>query len=139
MRIRLKSGLLIAAVAALTILPVTLVKQPSVGPGGTQPELFKGSDDQASAAVHALAPSYKPWFSPIFKTDSSETDTLLFALQAAIGAGFIGYYAGYSRGRTKDDSTKPVGGPYKQDKLINGSAFCRESAETKIERAERAN
>jgi cobalt/nickel transport protein len=102
MNARLKNGLLITAVAALAILPLIIVKHPAAGPDGKQVEIFKGADDQASTAIQVLAPGYKPWFKSIYKSPSPEIDTLLFALQAAIGAGFIGYYVGYSRGRAKD-------------------------------------
>lgn len=101
---RLKSGLLIAAVAALILLPLLFVKQPAPGPDGSRAELFKGSDDQASAAIKKLAPAYQPWFSSVFRSRGPEIDSLLFALQAAIGAGFIGYYIGYSRGRAKNSN-----------------------------------
>jgi len=37
---------------------------------------------------------YKPWFSPLWEPPSGEIETLLFSLQAAIGAGIIGYIAG---------------------------------------------
>ena len=132
MNARLKNGILIAAVAALTIIPLIIVKQPPAGPDGKQVGIFKGSDDQASIAIQALAPGYKPWFKSIFKTPSAELDTLLFALQAAIGAGFIGYYVGYSRGRAKEKAPKPVAGPVKQDKCVNEFAFCEKNAENKF-------
>ncbi len=106
MNTRLKNGILIAAVAAVTILPLVIVKHPTARADGTQAVVFKGSDDQAAAAVKTIAPGYKPWFAPIFKTPSPEIDTLLFTLQAAIGAGFIGYYVGYSRGRAKMNANK---------------------------------
>ena len=108
MSARLKNGLLIAAVAALTIFPLILVKHPAVGPDGKKVELFTGADDQASAAIQKLAPGYKPWYQSIYKTPSPEIDNLLFALQGTIGAGFIGYYVGYSRGRAKQNATPPV-------------------------------
>lgn len=104
MNARLKNGLLVAAVAVLAIVPLTIVKQPTTAANCSHIELFKGSDDQAATAVRSLAPSYKPWFSSLFKTPSSEIDTLLFALQAALGAGFIGYYVGYSRGRAMENA-----------------------------------
>ena len=102
---RIKSTLLIAFVAALTIFPLIIVKQPAAGPDGKQLETFKGSDDQASAAVLTLRPGYKPWYQTIYESPGPEVDKLLFALQGAIGAGFIGYYAGYSRGRARRRST----------------------------------
>ncbi len=108
MSARLKNGIMIAVVAALAISPLILVKRPPAGVDGKQAELFKGSDDQASTAIQSLAPGYKPWFQSIYKTPSPEIDSLLFALQAAVGAGFIGYYVGFSRGRAKENSSKPV-------------------------------
>jgi cobalt/nickel transport protein len=108
MSARLKNGILIAAVAALAIVPLIIARQPTAGPDGVRAGIFKGSDDQASAAVQTLAPGYKPWFSSIYNSPGPEIDTLLFALQAAIGAGFIGYYIGYSRGRAKEKSQKAV-------------------------------
>jgi cobalt/nickel transport protein len=102
----LKNLLLITAVAALTILPLLTVNKPAVGPGGKTAEIFKGSDSQAEGVIQTIAPGYKPWFQSILKPSSSEIESLLFALQAAAGAGFIGYYIGYSRGRAKQNSTQ---------------------------------
>ncbi|WP_019119438.1 energy-coupling factor ABC transporter substrate-binding protein [Brevibacillus massiliensis] len=61
---------------------------------------FGGSDDAAEEAVGQLAPDYEPWFQPIFEPPGAETESLLFALQAAIGAGVIGYAFGFFRGRS---------------------------------------
>jgi len=105
MNTRLKNGLLIAAVASLTIFPLIAVKGTTGGPDGKTVEIFKSSDSQAAGVIREIAPDYKPWFQSIIKPPSGEIESLLFALQAAIGAGFIGYYAGYSRGRSKKSST----------------------------------
>ena len=75
---------------------------------------FKGSDDQGTSAIAALAPAYRPWFQPLWTPPSPEVESLLFSLQAALGAGLIGYYIGYRRGRhdrrpeaeTPDGTTK---------------------------------
>ena len=40
-------------------------------------------------------------FNSIWEPPSGEIESLLFALQAAIGAGFIGYFIGYIRGKNK--------------------------------------
>lgn len=106
MSVRLKNALLIATVAALTTLPLLTVKKPAAGPGGKPAEMFKGSDNQAETVIQTLAPDYKPWFQSILKPSSVEIESLLFALQAALGAGFIGYYVGYSRGRAKQNTTQ---------------------------------
>ena len=52
---------------------------------------MSGSDDQGTAAVVAARPGYKPWFTPIWVPPSPEIESLLFAVQAALGAGIIGY------------------------------------------------
>ncbi|AYF53588.1 energy-coupling factor ABC transporter substrate-binding protein [Clostridium botulinum C] len=62
---------------------------------------FEGSDDQAEDAITQVDKNYKPWFSPIWEPPSGEIESLLFALQAAIGAGIIGYYFGYAKGKKK--------------------------------------
>ena len=132
MNARIKNGILIAAVAALAIIPLIIVKQPPAGPDGKKVELFEGADDKASAAIQALAPGYKPWYQPIYKSPSPEIDNLLFALQGAVGAGFIGYYVGYSRGRAKKISTTPDTSPDKQDNCVNEFVSCEKNAENKF-------
>jgi cobalt/nickel transport protein len=62
---------------------------------------FGGSDDQGSAAVEALRPGYKPWFTPLWVPPSPEIESLLFAVQAAFGAGVIGYVIGRVHGAAK--------------------------------------
>ena len=46
---------------------------------------------------------FKPWFSSIWEPPSGEIESLLFALQAAIGAIIIGYAFGYWRGQGKEE------------------------------------
>ena len=58
---------------------------------------FGGADGAAEQAISDQG--YKPWFSPIWTPPSSEIETLLFSLQAAIGAIIIGYFVGYERGK----------------------------------------
>jgi cobalt/nickel transport protein len=101
----LKNGVLIVVVTSLTIFPLITVKKTTGGQDGKTVEVFKSSDSQAAGVIKELAPDYKPWFQSIIKPPSGEIESLLFALQAALGAGFIGYYAGYSRGRSKKTST----------------------------------
>ena len=64
-------------------------------------EIFRGADDQAKDVISKIAPGYQPWFKPLMQPPSGEIGSLLFALQAALGAGFIGYYLGMSVTRTK--------------------------------------
>lgn len=62
-------------------------------------EPFLGADGLAEKKITEIAKDYKPWFSPIFEPPSGEIESLLFALQAAIGAGVIGYVIGYLKGK----------------------------------------
>ena len=62
---------------------------------------FGGSDDAASQIIEES--DYEPWFSSIWEPPSGEIESLLFALQAAIGAIIIGYAFGYWRGQGKEE------------------------------------
>lgn len=89
--------LLILMVIALTVIPLFIAKDAEFG----------GADGQAEAAITEIKADYEPWFSPIFEPKSGEIESLLFALQAAIGAGVIGYGLGYLKGRKrKEDEQK---------------------------------
>jgi cobalt/nickel transport protein len=55
---------------------------------------FGGSDDQASAMIANIQPGYHRWAEPLWEPPSSEIESLIFALQAALGAGLLGYYFG---------------------------------------------
>lgn len=91
-----QNWLLIVAVVLITALPLWLVAPP--GEGET---VFLGADSKAQQVITEISPNYQPWFAPILEPASSEIASLLFALQAAIGAGFIGYWLGVSATREK--------------------------------------
>ncbi len=85
---------LILGVVALLVLPLVLVEKPALGPDQKEAGIFAGADDQAKEVVTQIQPDYAPWFQPVLEPPSGEIASLLFALQAALGAGFIGYYLG---------------------------------------------
>ena len=60
---------------------------------------FGGADGKAEEIIAKIHPSYKPWISNIIAPPGAETESLLFALQAAIGSGIIFYIVGYYRGK----------------------------------------
>lgn len=60
---------------------------------------FGGADGQAEEVITEINPDYEPWFSPLIEPASGEIESLLFSLQAAIGAGVIGYFYGLVRGK----------------------------------------
>ena len=88
---------LIAVAAVLVVVSLVLG-------GRREGAKFAGADEQVMAVVTTLQPDYQPWFSPIWQPPSSEVEGLLFALQAAFGAGVLGYYLGLRRGQSKSKS-----------------------------------
>ena len=61
---------------------------------------YGGSDDQAEGVINDLTGgTYKPIAKPIWEPPSGEIESLLFGLQAAIGAGILGYFFGYYRAK----------------------------------------
>ena len=92
--------LILLAVIALAVVPLMVIKAEPDAQGNV-PEIFLGADDKAKSAIDEIAPDYAPWFEPLFEPPSGEIASLLFALQAALGAGFLGYYVGAARAREK--------------------------------------
>jgi cobalt/nickel transport protein len=86
-----KNVLLSLLAIALAIVPLFIARNAEFG----------GADAQAEKAITEIKPEYTPWFSPLWKPPGREIESFLFAMQAAIGAGFIGYYFGYARGRKR--------------------------------------
>ena len=85
----------------LSAAAIAIIAAPLVVPGlGGE---FKGSDDVGSDAC-TRSPGFQRWIRPIWEPPSDEVESLLFALQAAIGAGVIGYVIGRRHGaRQRDD------------------------------------
>ena len=86
-----KNIILLAVVIILFVSPFFITKNAEFG----------GADGAAKDAITEIDPNYKPWFNSIFEPASGEIESLLFALQAAIGAGIVCYYFGYMKGRRK--------------------------------------
>ncbi|WP_150275205.1 energy-coupling factor ABC transporter substrate-binding protein [Paenibacillus tepidiphilus] len=82
-----KNAVMLLAVVLLALLPLLLVNGD-----------FGGADDAAEGAITEIDPSYEPWFQPLTELPG-ETESMLFALQAAAGAGVIGYAVGLWKGR----------------------------------------
>ncbi|MET3291053.1 UNVERIFIED_CONTAM: cobalt/nickel transport protein [Brevibacillus sp. OAP136] len=83
--------LLFLIVVALVVLPLLFVKNSEFG----------GADGKAEQAIQEINPNYEPWFQPLIEPPGGETESLLFAVQAAIGAGIVGYAVGLYRGRSR--------------------------------------
>lgn len=83
--------LVLLVVVVLAIVPLLVAR-------GAE---FGGADGKAQTAITKIDPGYRPWFSSIWKPPSGEIEGLLFALQAAIGAGAVFYALGYFVGRAR--------------------------------------
>ncbi|NOK64274.1 MAG: energy-coupling factor ABC transporter substrate-binding protein [Chloroflexi bacterium AL-W] len=83
--------LLILTIVVLAIVPLFL------HPGSE----FGGADGAAEGIITTINPDVEPWFEPLWEPPGGETESLLFALQAAIGAGVIGYFFGLKRGERR--------------------------------------
>jgi cobalt/nickel transport protein len=94
---KLKNWLLVGGVVALAIMPLFIVKDGKFG----------GADDQGKEAITKINPDYKPWFESFMQPASSEIAGLLFAVQAALGAGMLGYAIGLYKGRSEAKNLSP--------------------------------
>lgn len=65
---------------------------------------FEGADGQAEGTISAVSPQYEPWFEPLAPELPGEVESGLFALQAGIGGGIVGYGLGVLRTRTRSRS-----------------------------------
>jgi len=81
----------IAGFAIIAIMVVVVLAY-----GASQNFEFGGADDGAEGVVEEVDPGYESWWSGIFGDYElpGETESMLFALQAAIGAVIIGYAIG---------------------------------------------
>ncbi len=59
---------------------------------------FGGADGMVVELIDE-ADRYTPWFDNVWAPPGGETESLLFSLQAAIGAGVLFYFIGYIKGK----------------------------------------
>jgi cobalt/nickel transport protein len=66
---------------------------------------YGGADDKPEGVIGEITGgAYEPIAEPIWEPPSGEIESLLFALQAAIGAIIIGYFFGYYRAKSRFES-----------------------------------
>jgi len=81
-------------VVASLIGVVLLMTAPLVARSGAE---WAGADSRATDMVTTIDPGYTPWFEGWWTPSSGEVESFLFALQAAVGAGVVGYVFGSRR------------------------------------------
>ena len=90
-----KNLILLAVTILVAIAPLYLAK-------GSE---FGGADGEAMDIVTEIRPDYEPIFEPLIEPASGEIESMLFAVQAALGAGVIGYGVGrITRSKEKGES-----------------------------------
>lgn len=62
---------------------------------------FGGADGAAEDVIAEVDPDYEPWAESIISPPGAETESLLFALQASMGAGIVCFGFGYFVARKK--------------------------------------
>lgn len=85
-----RTDVALLALAALIVAAPMVLKLPGE---------YGGADGHAQAAIEETG--YQPWFTALWTPPSKEIESLLFALQAALGAGGLGYVLGRLHGRRR--------------------------------------
>ena len=83
--------ILVALCAVILVFPLMTIKDSEFG----------GADGAAEEVIAAVDPDYEPWAESLIALPGGETETLLFCLQAALGAVVIGFGFGYLVARKK--------------------------------------
>lgn len=90
-------GLVLATIAIFVVALVV---------GLSQGE-FVGTDSAATDEITASDPSYTPWFTGFWSQPGGEVESGLFALQAALGAGVLGFVLGSYRSKRRAEAAGP--------------------------------
>ncbi|MCQ1539139.1 energy-coupling factor ABC transporter substrate-binding protein [Methanocalculus taiwanensis] len=94
---------IIVAVVIIAFAAIFLVQNAAIQAElGDDEEAWGGADGSAADLIEEQG--YEPWSNPVWEPPSGEIESLLFALQAAIGAFVIGYVFGLWRGAKNTSS-----------------------------------
>ena len=93
MKVWQKNAILILLVVLLAAVPLWLCKDAEFG----------GADGIAGELIEETVPDFAPWFDPILEPASSEIESRLFALQAAVGSGIVFFILGRITAKKPED------------------------------------
>ena len=96
MKVWQKNAILIGLVVLLTAFPLWYCRDAEFG----------GADGMAGELVEESDPDFEPWFQPILEPASGEVESMLFALQAAIGSGIVCFVLGRVTAKKPEDQKK---------------------------------
>lgn len=116
---------LVLIAAAVLVFAVAII----IGAGnstGEEGEKFGGTD--AAVTEQLETDGYTPWFQPLFSPGSGEIESGLFAVQAALGAGALGYCLGRLHARRPGLHTARDGGSTASDSDSNAPVVAPGSA-----------
>jgi len=83
--------ILLLLCALIAVIPLIMIRDSEFG----------GADGEAEEIITEINPDYEPWMESILEPPGGETESLLFCIQAAIGAGIVGLCFGYLVARKK--------------------------------------
>ena len=96
MKLWQKNLILIVIVVLIAVIPLVFLKDAEFG----------GADGLAEEVITEIAPDYEPWYNSLLEPASGEIESLLFALQAALGAGVVGFVLGRVTGKKPEKTEK---------------------------------
>ena len=96
MKVWQKNLILILLVVLIAAVPLWLLPNAEFG----------GADGQAEEAITELNPDYEPWFEPILEPASGEVESMLFAVQAAVGSGVVCFILGRITAKKPEEDKK---------------------------------
>lgn len=79
--------------AVIAVVPLILI----------QDSEFGGADGAAEETITEIDPDYETWASPVIEPPGGETESLLFCVQAGLGAGVFGFILGRLTERKKHE------------------------------------
>lgn len=93
MKLWIKNTILLLILAAIIAVPMIFSKDAEFG----------GADGNAEEAIGEIQEDYEPWFESLWEPPSGEIESLFFCVQAALGAGVVGFVLGRVTAKGKED------------------------------------